>query len=92
MKYLIIVEKAKSGYSAYWPDLPGCVATGPTRHRALDRMQSAIQFHLDGIRAEGRRVPAPKSFSTYIEVSARPHRPLGATKTASRRRRAPAHS
>ena len=70
MKFLIVVEKAKSGYSAYSPDLPGCAATGSTRARAVSRMQSAIRFHLDGLRAEGQRVPSPKSFSTYIEIPA----------------------
>ncbi len=70
MRFLIVVEKAKSGYSAYSPDLPGCVATGTTRQRAVTRMNSAIRFHLEGLRAEGRRVPAPKSYSTYIEIPA----------------------
>jgi predicted RNase H-like HicB family nuclease len=70
MRFLIVVEKAKKGYSAYSPDLPGCVASGPTRARALSRMQSAIRFHLEGLRAAGRRVPSPKSFSTYLEVPA----------------------
>ena len=70
MRFLIVVEKAKKGYSAYSPDLPGCVATGPTRPRAVSRMQSAIRFHLEGMRAEGQRVPSPKAFSTYIEIPA----------------------
>lgn len=70
MRFLIVVEKAKSGYSAYSPDLPGCVATGATRQRAVSRMRSAIRFHLEGLRAMGRRVPAPKAFSTYIEIPA----------------------
>lgn len=70
MRFLIIVEKTKSGYSAYSPDLLGCVATGTTRQRAVSRMNSAIRFHLEGMRAEGQRVPAPKSYSTYIEIPA----------------------
>jgi predicted RNase H-like HicB family nuclease len=70
MKFLIVVEKARTGYSAYSPDLPGCVASGPTRDRALSRMRSAIRLHLAGLRAQGRRVPAPKAFSTYVEISA----------------------
>jgi predicted RNase H-like HicB family nuclease len=70
MRFLIVVENAKSGYSAYSPDLPGCVATGTTRQRAVSRMNSAIRFHLEGMRAEGQRVPAPKSYSTYIEIPA----------------------
>ena len=70
MRFLIVVEKARTGYSAYSPDLPGCVATGSTRQRAVSRMQSAVRFHLEGLRAEGERVPSPKSFSTYVEVPA----------------------
>ena len=70
MKFLIVVEKAKTGYSAYSPDLPGCVATGPTRQRAVSRMRSAVRFHLAGLRAQGRRVPIPKAFSTYVEIPA----------------------
>jgi predicted RNase H-like HicB family nuclease len=70
MRFLIVVEKAKSGYSAYSPDLPGCVAAGSTRQRTISRMNSAIRFHLEGMRAEGQRVPAPRSYSTYIEIPA----------------------
>ena len=70
MKFLIVVEKAKTGYSAYSPDLPGCVATGPTRQRAVSRMRSAIRLHLAGLRAQGRRPPVPKAFSTYVEIPA----------------------
>ena len=70
MRFLIVVEKTKSGYSSYSPDLPGCVATGSTRQRTVARMQSAIRFHLEGLQVEGQRVPSPKAFSTYIEILA----------------------
>ena len=70
MRFLIVVEKAKRGYSAYSPDLPGCVAAGTTRARTLSLMHSALRFHLEGMRAAGERVPSPKSFSTYVEISA----------------------
>jgi len=70
MRFLIVVEKAKSGYSAYSPDLPGCVAAGTTRQRAVSRMNSAIRFHLEGLRAEGQRVPVPKADSTSIDIPA----------------------
>jgi predicted RNase H-like HicB family nuclease len=70
MRFLIVVEKTKSGYSAYSPDLPGCVATAPTRPRVVTRMRAAIRFHLDGLREVGKRVPVPKSFSTYVEIPA----------------------
>jgi predicted RNase H-like HicB family nuclease len=70
MKFLIVVEKAKSGFSAYSPDLPGCVATGSTRPAAVARMRAAIRFHLEGMRADGQRVPRQKASSTYIEIPA----------------------
>ena len=69
MKYLVIVETTKSGFSAYSPDLGGCVATGRTRDSVVREMQKAIEFHLEGIRAEGGCVPAPSTFSTYVEVA-----------------------
>lgn len=70
MKYLVVVEKTKTGYSAYSPDLGGCVATGRTRTGVVKQMQRAIVFHLEGIRAEGGRVPPPSTFSAYVEVVA----------------------
>ena len=68
MKYLIVVEKTQTGFSAYAPDLPGCVATAATRKAVENRMQKAIEFHLEGLRAEKMKVPAPKSYSAYAEV------------------------
>jgi predicted RNase H-like HicB family nuclease len=70
MRILIVVEKAKSGYSAYSPDFPGCVATGTTRENAITRMIAAIRFHVEGMRAEGQKIPTPKSYSTYVDVPA----------------------
>ncbi len=70
MRYLIVIEKSRTGFSAYSPDVPGCVATGTTRHRAEKAMRNAIKFHLEGLRAEGRRAPAPRSSSAYVEVPA----------------------
>ena len=68
MKYLIIVEKTDTGYSAYSPDLPGCVTTGATHEEIEGNMREAIQFHLDGLRLEGEAIPSPSSSSAYIEV------------------------
>jgi predicted RNase H-like HicB family nuclease len=68
MKYLVVIEKAKRGFSAYLPDLPGCVATAPTRQGVERAMRKVISFHLEGMRAGGIRVPAPRSSSTYVEV------------------------
>ncbi|HUC43277.1 MAG TPA: type II toxin-antitoxin system HicB family antitoxin [Candidatus Sulfotelmatobacter sp.] len=70
MKVLIVVEKARTGYSAYSPDLPGCAATGPTRQRTVARMRAAIRFHVEGLRATGQRIPRPTSSSTYVVVPA----------------------
>lgn len=69
-KYLIVIEKTKSGFSAYSPDLLGCVATGKTKKSVEKRMMEAIEFHLEGLRAEGYKAPKPKSYSTYLEIAA----------------------
>jgi len=70
MRYLIVVEPTDTGFSAYSPDLPGCVATGRTREEVEQEMQEAIAFHVDGMREEGYQLPHPSSYSTYVEVPA----------------------
>ena len=70
MRFLIVIEKAARGFSAYSPDLPGCVAAAATRRGVEKAMREAIEFHLDGLRQEGDRVPSPRSYSTYVEVPA----------------------
>ena len=70
MHYLIILEKTETGYSAYSPDLPGCVSTGVTREETEINMKEAIEFHLDGLKAEGLPVPPPSTSSAYVEVAA----------------------
>ena len=70
MKYLIIIEETESGYSAYSPDLDGCVATGASHDEVEQAMKQAIQFHLEGLQEEGFDVPKPHSYSTYVEVPA----------------------
>ncbi len=70
MKYLIIIEKTKTGFSAFSPDLPGCVAGGSTKQQVEKNMKDAIVFHLEGMHKEGLKVPRPRSFSTYLEISA----------------------
>ena len=67
-RYLIVVEKTETGYSAYSPDLDGCVATGATRKEVEKRMREAIEFHLEGLKLEGLPVPEPQSFSSYLEI------------------------
>jgi predicted RNase H-like HicB family nuclease len=69
-KYLIVVETTTTGYSAFSPDLPGCIATGATRDEVEKTMREAVQFHLDGLREEGLDTPAPHSYSMYCELPA----------------------
>jgi predicted RNase H-like HicB family nuclease len=68
MQYLIVIEKTDSGYSAYSPDLDGCVATGLSKQEVEQNMREAIEFHVEGLRHEGYSVPSPTSYSTYIDV------------------------
>ncbi len=64
-KYLIVIEETESGYSAYCPDLPGCVSTGSTEKEVESNMKEAIELHLEGLKQEGLDIPPPKSFSSY---------------------------
>lgn len=71
LKYLVILEHAKgSNYSAYVPDLPGCVSTGDTREEVLRNIREAIELHLEGMREDGQEVPAPSSEADYVEAVA----------------------
>jgi predicted RNase H-like HicB family nuclease len=70
MRYLTIIEKTGTGYSAYSPDLPGCVSTGATFEEVEENMREAIEFHIDGLKLEGYEIPQPSTASTYIEVAA----------------------
>ncbi|OWY66726.1 hypothetical protein B7486_35310 [cyanobacterium TDX16] len=67
MQYLIIIEETTTGYSAYSPDLPGCVSTGKTREELEQNMREAIAFHLERLKLEGYEIP---HLSAYIEVIA----------------------
>lgn len=70
MRYAIVIEKAGNNYSAYAPDLPGCVATGTTFEETETQMREAIEFHLEGLRQDGAPIPQPSSRVDYIEVAA----------------------
>jgi predicted RNase H-like HicB family nuclease len=70
MKYLIIIEESQTGYSAYSPDLPGCVSTGETLEEVERNMRVAIEFHIDGLKEEGFEIPRPSSRSSYVEIAA----------------------
>jgi len=70
MDYVVIVEKGETSYGAYVPDLPGCVAVGETRDEAMRLIREAIEFHLEGLRQDGRSVPAPSSSIELVTVDA----------------------
>lgn len=66
-KYLIIVETVQNGFSAYSPDLPGCVSTGASKAEVETNMREAISFHLEGLTESGQVIPKPSATATYIE-------------------------
>lgn len=70
MRYAIVIEKAQNNYSAYVPDLPGCIATGSTVEEVEIQIREAIEFHLDGLREDGTPIPQPSSRVEYVEVVA----------------------
>jgi predicted RNase H-like HicB family nuclease len=67
-RFLIVVEEAGQNYSAYSPDLPGCVATGSTRDEAERNMYEAIQLHIEGLREDGLPIPNSSSIAEYVVV------------------------
>lgn len=69
-RYLIIIEKTATGFSAYLPDLPGCIAAGGTREEVEREMHDAVEFHIEGLRLAGETVPEPQSQASYCEVAA----------------------
>jgi predicted RNase H-like HicB family nuclease len=68
MRYAVVIEKAESNYSAYVPDLPGCVATGETVAAVESEIREAIRFHIEGLQADGMAVPQPTSIAEYVET------------------------
>lgn len=69
MRYAIVIEKAEENYSAYVPDLPGCIATGATVEEAEFEIREAIIFHLEGLREDGLPVPPGQSTVDYVDVA-----------------------
>ena len=69
MRYAVVIEKAKRNFSAYVPDLPGCIATGKTRRDVEKQIRSAIEFHLEGMREDGIPIPKPTSTCEYIDLA-----------------------
>ncbi len=68
MKYAIVIERAAHNFSAYVPDLPGCVSTGRTVEETRRNIQQAIELHLEGMRADGQPAPAPTTLCEYVEA------------------------
>jgi len=67
---VVIVEQGESGFGAYVPDLPGCVAVGETREEALRLIGEAVELHLESLREDGLPIPEPSSSSEYVDVGA----------------------
>ena len=70
MRYAIVIEAAESNFSAYVPDLPGCIATGDSVEETEKQIRKAIEFHLEGLRADNLPIPAASSRVDYVEVAA----------------------
>jgi len=68
MRYAIVIEKSAGNYSAYVPDLPGCVAAGASVEEVERDIREAIRFHIEGLRAEGLEVPPPTSIAEYVDT------------------------
>ncbi len=68
MRYAVVIEKGEKNYSAYVPDLPGCVSVGDTLDEVTAEIREAIAFHLDGMREDGTPIPQPSSRAEYVEV------------------------
>lgn len=70
MQYLVVVEQGDTGFGAYVPDLPGCIAAGDTREEVLNLIQEAIEFHIEGLKEQGNPVPHPASTAQVVQVGA----------------------
>lgn len=70
MRYAIVIEAAGANFSAYVPDLPGCIATGSTLEETEQEIRAAIEFHLEGLRADDLPIPPASSRVDYVEVAA----------------------
>jgi predicted RNase H-like HicB family nuclease len=70
MRYAVVIEKAQGNYSAYVPDLPGCIATGETAAEVQQLIREAVELHIAGMREDGLAIPPPSSQVEYIQVAA----------------------
>ncbi len=70
MKYAVVIEKGESGYGAYVPDLPGCIAAGESRKEVIKLIQEAIEIHIDGLKEDNEPIPTPTSNVEFVDVAA----------------------
>ena len=70
MRYAVVIEAGETGFGAYVPDLPGCVAAGQTRTEVVKLIQGAIEFHIEALRDDGQPVPVPASSVEFVDVAA----------------------
>lgn len=69
-KYLIVIEKTKTGFSAFSPDIPGCVATGKSEEETMRNMHNSLEFHISALQAAGEKIPEAHSISEYCSIGA----------------------
>ena len=72
MKYTVVIERTANNYTAYVPDLPGCVATAGTCDEVLKEIREAMEFHIEGMREDGETIPKPQATADVVEVAAVP--------------------
>ena len=72
MQYLVVIERGPNSFGAYVPDLPGCIAVGATRKEVESLIQKAVEFHIEGMRLDGQKVPDPSSEAQFVSVVANP--------------------
>jgi predicted RNase H-like HicB family nuclease len=70
MRYAVVIEPGKTGFGAYVPDLPGCIAAGKTRDEVVRLMKEAIEFHIEGLKEAGEPIPEPASSIEFVDVAA----------------------
>jgi predicted RNase H-like HicB family nuclease len=69
MRYAVVIEKGATGFGAYVPDLPGCIAAAKTRDEVVKLIQDAMEFHIEGLKQDGEPVPRPTSSVAFVEVA-----------------------
>lgn len=68
MRYMVVIEEGPTSFGAYVPDLPGCIAAGESMEEVLQLIQEAIEFHIEGLKEEGQKIPPPHCSSSFVEI------------------------